>query len=296
MSRIRLTKRMKAEENDIPFPGLVGQPDRPGKPADGYYNYDPEVVEAPDLRHEWKNDQRDSIGFGIPEAGGPTGPTVASIRVAANKAVRLAVLLLGEKSPEDVIEEQAKDFMAMGSKSLDASLSRFAKTQKFYAEDKAEEAPVEEKAEEKKAADKSEEKAEEAPAEKKAADEAPEAEKESEAAPAKEAADEKEDTKQEACKASLKQAEEDVQLSESDEDVTTQADDADPDLAKALEGLPTEAADETEDEGDVAPSKTAKKGIRKLGGQPIVASSNGGEDEALNSLWNSAPDVSELFR
>jgi len=57
------------------------------------------------------------------------------VRVAANKAVRLAILLLGEKTPEGVIEAQARDFMALGNSAMDRTLSRFAKTQSLYASD-----------------------------------------------------------------------------------------------------------------------------------------------------------------
>jgi hypothetical protein len=88
------------------------------------------------MRTEWKNDQRNEIGFGI--------PTVASIRSAASKAVKLAVLLLGDKVAENVIEAQARDFLRLGSKALDSSLLRFAETQNVYAEDEKEEDKKEE--------------------------------------------------------------------------------------------------------------------------------------------------------
>ena len=62
-------------------------------------------------------------------------PNVSDIRSAASKAVKLAVLLLGDKVSEEDIEAQARDFMKLGSKGLNASLIRFAKTQELYAED-----------------------------------------------------------------------------------------------------------------------------------------------------------------
>ena len=97
--------------------------------------------ELPDLRHEWEDDERDDIGFGIPEPWGsnPEVPTVASVRMAANKAVKIAVLLLGEKVDDKTIEEQARDFMSLSREAMDRTLARFAATQKLYAEDEGDE-------------------------------------------------------------------------------------------------------------------------------------------------------------
>ena len=52
-----------------------------------------------------------------------------------------------------------------------------------------------------------------------------------------------------------------------------------------------------EDEEDSCKKEASqnKAGIKKLGGQPKVASADGTGVE-LSSLWNSAPDVSEVFR
>lgn len=131
MSRVRLTQRNAAEDK-TPYPGDVNvERTDPEGHADGardtYDTFEQTVnYELPDMRHDWKNDTRNEIGFGI--------PTVASIRSAASKAVKLAVLLLGDKVAEDLIEAQARDFMKLGSKALNASLMRFASTQTLYAE------------------------------------------------------------------------------------------------------------------------------------------------------------------
>lgn len=173
MSRVRLTQR-KAADASIPYPGNVNQ-ERNDPAWEKYHTFEQRVNhELPDMRHEWQDDERDDIGFGISEPWGqsPTVPTVASVRVAANKAVRIAVLLLGEKVEDEVIEAQARDLMAMNPKAMDRTLSRFADTQKLYAED-------EDEADEKKAADEKDEK-------KEAADEADEKDE-------KKAADEKKD-------------------------------------------------------------------------------------------------------
>jgi len=152
MARNRLTARMRdhrAVEDDIPYPGTVNQPDRKFKRRDQYDNYVETINHPlPDMRHEWKDNPRDEIGFGIPKE---SSLSVASVRVAANKAVRIAVLLLGEKVEDEVIEAQARDLMGMRPDSMDRTLERFAASEKLYkAEDKEDEAGEDE---EKKASD-----------------------------------------------------------------------------------------------------------------------------------------------
>ena len=176
MARERLTKRLAAAEGaegnggdpEKPFPGTVNQPDRKFVERDHYHTFEHSVNhELPDMRHDWQNDQRDEIGFPI--------PTVASIRAAASKAVKLSVLLLGDKVAEDTIEAQARDFMKMGSDSLNESLKRFADSENLYKkaeekeEEKVEAKKAEEKEEEKVEAKKAEEKVEEKVEAKKAA-------------------------------------------------------------------------------------------------------------------------------
>jgi len=153
MSRVRLTSRDRSAADQTPYPGNVNQPDRKDPSWDQYHTFEQKVNhELPDMRHQWQDDSRDDIGFGIPEAWGKS-PTVASVRVAANKAVRVAMLLLGEKVDDDVVEAQAHDFMAMGQKAMDRTLQRFADTQALYAEDEKVDEKVEDEADEKKAAD-----------------------------------------------------------------------------------------------------------------------------------------------
>ena len=150
MKRVRLTSR-KAADGSIPYPGNVNQT-RTDPAWDQYHTFEQQVNhELPDMRTEWKDDSRDDIGFGIPDSN---PPTVASVRIAANKAVRIAVLLLGEKVSDSVIEAQARDLMTLSSESMDRTLDRFAKTQKLYADEECEE-EVEAKA--KKSADEKEE-------------------------------------------------------------------------------------------------------------------------------------------
>ena len=150
MSRIRITARNQRAADQTPYPGNVNQPDRKDPSWDQYHTFEQTVNhELPDMRHQWQDDSRDDIGFGVPEAWGKQ-PTLASLKVAANKSVRVAVLMLGDKVGDEVIEAQASDFLAMGSAAMDRTIQRFAETQKFYA---ADEVKVDEKVEEKKAAD-----------------------------------------------------------------------------------------------------------------------------------------------
>lgn len=152
MSRVRLTSRDRSSADQTPYPGNVNQPDRNDPKWEQYHTFEQRVNhELPDMRHDWQNDSRDDIGFGVPETWGKS-PTVASARAAATRAVRVAMLLLGDKVSDEVIEKQAQDLMAMGQVAMDRTLQRFADTQKLYAdeaEDKDEECVAKKSADEK---------------------------------------------------------------------------------------------------------------------------------------------------
>jgi hypothetical protein len=412
MSRVRLTQRSKrAADMGIPYPGNVNQPDRTDPDWEQYHTFEQQVNhELPDMRHDWKNDERDDIGFGVSEPWGqsPTVPTVASVRVAANKAVRIAVLLLGEKVEDEVIEAQARDLMSLSQTAMDRTLARFAETQKLYAddddegeeeaekkeakskksddeedEDEAEEKKEakskksddeeEEKAEpEKKADDEDEDKADEkkeaksknsaeegevkpgaeeaekkatskkaelppelkenaqkmkehaekkedkkaskelaekADAEKKSDDEEEEKaepEKKAEDKPAEEkpveeekeakkAQDDEDDEEEEVVAKKASPNEMDIELSAAaDEDEEEMTPETAAQLASLFEGKDGTAADEELPEKKEEASK--KAGIRKLGGQPKVASASGDGTTDISSIWESAPDVSDVFK
>ena len=95
----------------------------------------------------------------------------------------------------------------------------------------------------------------------------------------------------------------DVPVPSTDMDIELQsvADDVEPDpetdaVLASLFQADDEPVEEEQAEVVVAKAKTAKKaGIKRLGGQPKVAS-KGGESVELSSLWESAPDVNELFK
>lgn len=286
MARERLTKRLAAAEGaegnggdpEKPFPGTVNQPDRKFVERDHYHTFEHTVNhELPDMRHDWQNDQRDEIGFPI--------PTVASIRAAASKAVKLAVLLLGDKVEENTIEAQARDFMKMGSESLNESLKRFADSENLYK--KAEE-KEEEKVEAKKAAN---------PIENLGDKKAPPFTKED----AKKAEDKEEvkakksEDKEEEKVEAKKAAELDIQLTAAEDEEEGEVNAAEEKLLASIFEAEDMEEKKAEDEEEKVEAKKAseKKGVSKLGGQPKVASE--GKEIDLSNLWESAPDVSKLF-
>jgi hypothetical protein len=396
-----MTARDRQSADQTPYPGNVNQPDRKDPSWEQYHTFEQQINhELPDMRHQWQDDSRDDIGFGIPEAWGK-GPTVASVRVAANKCVRIATLLLGEKVEDEVIEAQATDFMMMGQAAMDRTLQRFADTQKLYAEDEK----VEEKEEDKKAADEGEKKDEEkkevkadaaAPFtptidkpgaeakcgaddaktdekvedkkdekvasidvkaaiaeavasalesfkaalpdfiqkkvdekkdDKKAADEKDDEKKAAlpdfiqkkvdEKKDDKKAADEKDEKDDKACSAAdeskkdekveekkeasaprMSANEMDIELTGAMDDQLDSDPEADERLASLFDndGLAQASANLTAGTSGRKAEASQKAGIKRLGGQPRVASADGGGVQDISSIWQSAPDVSEAFR
>jgi len=105
-------RRVAAEFVD--WLGTMNQPDRDDS-AHGQYATDSwEDREQQQAGHEWKNDERDDIGMGIP-------------RSAMRKAVAasdLAFTVLGEDNPDKVLERQARDFHRMPYRSIVATNKR----------------------------------------------------------------------------------------------------------------------------------------------------------------------------
>ena len=134
----------KAIADKTPFSGDLGHDGPRAEKEYGVYDKS-EGEEAFTKRDidgdDWKNDAHDETGFGIPKKETDI-PKLASIRLAANKSVQLAVCLLGNKAPEDVIEAQGRDFFAsMDVSAIDRTLKRYAETADLY-EKKEEVAPV----------------------------------------------------------------------------------------------------------------------------------------------------------
>jgi hypothetical protein len=214
--------------------------------------------------------QDHETGFGIPES---STPTVASIRAAASKAVKLAVLLLGDKVSEDVIEEQARDFMNLGPEVLEGSLKRFSETEEMYAtEDKKDK-------KEEKDADEDED-----------ADETAKKSSVSEETEVTEAIEEVETTEVTEVTKKSSAAELDIELG------TTATDEVDNDLdTQALLAQLYGESDEVEASVEQTKEASSKKeGVKSLGGQPTKVASSDGQNEIAN-LWADAPDVSDVF-
>ena len=314
------TRRRRAVEDSTPYPGTVNQPGRTFRRRDEYdMDWETTNHPYPDMRHDWKSDSRDEIGFGIPEAN---APTVASLSVAASKAVRAALLLLGEKVDDEVIESQARDFMALEEEALDRTLQRFVESQGLYVaedDDKKDEEPKKDEGDgDKEASAALADKNSDVPAsvkEPKRAEESKKDESKKDEEPKKDASDEKKDEdekkdddkgdgdKEESDKKDVAASgvaaeqrtgptEMDIELtSASGMDLPDEAD-ADPRLAQLFEdeSIPKEGA-----EDDAAKPRKAKAGIKELGGQPRAMTAGDGVAD-IGSIWDTAPDVSSVFR
>ena len=286
MSRTRLTARNRASAGQEAYPGNVNQPDRTDPEMDQYHTFEQKVNhELPDMRHDWQTDEHDEIGFGVTEPWGKS-PTVASVRVAANKAVRIAVLLLGEKVEDEVIEKQANDFMAMGHQAMDNTLARFADTQTLYAseddeDDEEKTASDDEEKVEAKASDDEEKKEEKVEA--KASDDEEKVE-------AKASDDEEDKVEEKTSSAKVSANELDIELTGGMDDEIDDDPEADKRLASCFEDHFV-----AENSTKKVEASQKKAGISKLGGQPRVISA-GRTDEGMSGLWKSAPDVQDVFK
>ena len=130
MGRTRLTNRKR--EAVEPYPGTMNQPDRQFKSPEQYDTDTWETFDQQDLRHEWQEDKRDEMGFGVPSTASWKDQPTAKVKQAAAKAIKLAVCLLGDKVDDDIIEDQASDFMALGLDGINAGLDRLADTNHLF--------------------------------------------------------------------------------------------------------------------------------------------------------------------
>jgi len=233
----------------------------------------------------------------------------AAFKAKCVKSTKLAALLLGEKVSDEVIEEQALDFLNLPAKSIDASLKRFMASDSLYRElqkkeaeeDDAEEEKEDEKeaAEEEVTEDKEEEKEEEKEDEKEAAEED---EKEEDDEETKEASDVVVDDISDLITSETKESEEiDIELSSEvvdESDALTSSEEKEIEQAffddKLIQAEEDEDDDDDDEEdGEEKEAKKAKLGAKKMGGQPRVASR---EAEELELLWGDfdAPTMKEI--
>ena len=275
MERIRLTQRMAARNRKAdsaePETAIDLGKNRTYHKIDEYHTFEPSQNHwEPDMRHEWKEDKHDETGFGVPK--------MAKVYMAAKKATKLAMMLLGEDADEAVLEKQARAFMRMGDKALTASIERWAECN-CEGEDcekeckAAEEAPAEEPAP--------------APAEEPAPAPAPEEPKAPEAS-AEESAPVEEAPAEEPADVEVSD-----ELVDTDVDFDEPADDADNGADADIEAC--FAADGDEEAAPVAePAVASKKaGLKRLAGQPTlvrVASKNADDLAGVWDKWSN-PDV-----
>ena len=292
MERIRLTQRMAARNRKAdsaePETAIDLGKNRTYHKIDEYHTFEPSQNHwEPDMRHEWKEDKHDETGFGVPK--------MAKVYMAAKKATKLAMMLLGEDADEAVLEKQARAFMRMGDKALTASIERWAECN-CEGEDcekkckAAEEAPAEEPAPAP---------APEEPAPAPAEEPAPAPAEEPAPAPAPVEPKAPEASAEESAPVEEAPAEEPADVEVSDELVDTDvdfdepADDADNGADADIEAC--FAADGDEEAAPVAePAVASKKaGLKRLAGQPTlvrVASKNADDLAGVWDKWSN-PDV-----
>lgn len=279
MERVRLTKRMAARNRKAdsaePETAIDLGKNRSYHKIDEYHTFEPSLNHwEPDMRHEWKEDKHDETGFGVPK--------MAKVYMAAKKATKLAMMLLGENADEAVLEKQARAFMRMGDKALTASIERWAECncegENCEKDCKAdEEAPAEETA----------------PTPEESAPAPAPAPEESAPAPVEEAP--AEETAPAPAPAPEEPADVEVsdELVDTDVDFDEPADDADNGADADIEAC--FAADGEEEAAPVAePAVASKKvGLKRLAGQPTlvrVASKNADDLAGVWDKWSN-PDV-----
>ena len=279
MKRVRLTKRLastsRKADSATPETAIDLGKNRTYHKIDEYHTFEQTVNhELPDMRHEWKDNPRTETGHGIPK--------MAKVYLAAKKATKLAMLLLGEKAQEAAIEGQARAFMRMGDAALTASLSRYAETKGEGDTVCNNCASDEEKATTCNASD--EEKAttcnasdEEAQAEAPAVEEAP-ADAQAEAPAAEEAPVAEGDIE-------IDEAGDDTEVSFDDDEVAEEGADADADAAELRACFAADAEDGEEISAPAQESGNRKAGLKKLAGQPTLVRVASKSDD-LTSLWD----------
>ena len=283
MERVRLTKRMAARNRKAdsaePETAIDLGKNRSYHKIDEYHTFEPSLNHwEPDMRHEWKEDKHDETGFGVPK--------MAKVYMAAKKATKLAMMLLGENADEAVLEKQARAFMRMGDKALTASIERWAECncegENCEKDCKAaEEAPAEEPA------------PAPAPAPEEPTPAPAPAPEESAPAPVEEAPAEETAPVAEPAPEEPADVEVSDELVDTDVDFDEPADDADNGADADIEAC--FAADGEEEATPVAePAVASKKaGLKRLAGQPTlvrVASKNADDLAGVWDKWSN-PDV-----
>lgn len=285
MSRVRLTKRVQAND-----PGdMDGSRQKIQPKIDTYSNFDPAKDDVGDRKVKmWKEDPklRDEMHV--------TKMKQAKMWQASKLATKLAIYLLGEKAPSNMIKAQAAEFLSLGNARLAKAVSRFASTEYLYAEDEEEmEKPTETaNAEDEKEVEKVENASDEPDDEEKIEKmDASEEEKVEVEEKVEEAGNDEE--VEEASDDDEKTEEDDDEEIETEEDLVEEASDDDDEEEISDEEIASIFADNS---NDVVAKKTvkksAKKGVQTMVQPSKVASS---QQTYMSELWAGAPDVSDVF-
>ena len=296
MARVRLTQRMKKAESqaDGLFPGDVGNMERSKnyRDMDKYHTFEQSVnYELPDMRHEWKEDKRDENNIPVPK--------VAELYAAAQNAIKLSMMFLGDNAPQKMVQAQARDFMKLGNSRLVASINRWIETEEDEtveepATEETVEVPAPEEVPAPAVADETEEAAPEAPV----ADEAVE-----ETAPVEEPATEEADETEEVADEEVMEETEEAPAAEADEEEITLEEDNVGDLNTEVDFSTVEETEEVEADEDlesifeddmaeddnnevVARAASKKQGIKRIAGQPKLVRVASSKIDELEGLWS----------
>jgi chemotaxis protein histidine kinase CheA len=282
----------KAESQaDGLFPGDVGNMERSKnyRDMDKYHTFEQSVnYELPDMRHEWKEDKRDENNIPVPK--------VAELYAAAQNAIKLSMMFLGDNAPQKMVQAQARDFMKLGNSRLVASINRWIETEEDEtveepaATEETVEVPAPEAVPAPAVADETEEVA---PAtEETVADETVEA-------PATEEADETEEVADE----EVMEETEEAPAAEADEEEITLEEDNVGDLNTEVDFSTVEETEEVEADEDlesifeddmaeddnnevVARAASKKQGIKRIAGQPKLVRVASSKIDELEGLWS----------
>jgi chromosome segregation ATPase len=311
MSRTRLTKRIAAEVNNDPYTMNDTGHEKNDPKIDAYAKGNPSAW-AEDVHKEnpAKDDQkRETTGHAPLIDKHAAAEAIASAKVLEERAVKsiIASQRMLPGATDAVIEKQAAILMNLPLEGLNATLKNQESLAKMIvknAEDASDDAKEKkEEAEEKK--EEAEEKKEEAEEKKEEAEEKKEeAEEKKEEAEDKDASEteiiaslKKKLAKLEAKKASDDEDDDDKKDDKKDdEDDDKKDDDKKDDEDEDKDASEKEASDSNILDqifsGAVAPN--VKKGATKLSGMVKKEASSGSKD--LSDIWNSSPDVSNLFQ
>ena len=297
MARERLSwdKEKKAEQEKKADPYQMNQ-DHPNPPASKYDIGGPsEFAEDPDMKTPWKNEGRVETGHPAPARAREAVKAARQLEDKALKCITIAQRILPGAS-DNIIEEQATDFMYLPDKSILATLQRQAKLAEVLAkddEDEDEENGKEAKKEEKVPVENGDEeengkeakKEEKVPAENGDEEENGKEAKKEEKVPA-ENGDEEENGKE-----AKKEEKVPAENGDEEENGDKAAKKEEPKKEATTAELDIELSSNSGDLLDSLFATEEKVGAKKLSGIVKKASTV----NQLDGIWNAPPDISKAF-